>query len=69
MSDHDRERETTVVHTTTDGGGGGTVIAVILLLAVILFLAWMFGGQLLGGSEKTDVKVDVEAPATGGSGS
>ena len=69
MSDHERERETTVIHTDTgDRGSGGTVIAVILLIAVLALLAYMFGGNLLGGGETTDVKVDVSAP-TGGSGS
>ena len=69
MGDHDRERETTVIHTDSGGGGGGTLIAVVLLIAVIALLFYLFGGQLLGGGDKTDVKVDVEAPATGGSGS
>ena len=63
MSDHDRERETTIVH-TDGGGGGGTIIAVVLLIAVLALLFYLFGGQLLGNADKTtDVKVDVTAPA------
>jgi hypothetical protein len=70
MGDHDRERETTVVHTDGGGGGSGTLIAVVLLIAVLALLFYLFGGQLMGG-DKTDIKadVDVEAPATGGEGS
>jgi hypothetical protein len=63
MGDHDRDRETTVV-TTDGGGGGGTLLAVVLLIAVLALLFDLFGGQLMGG-DKTDVKVDVEAPASG----
>jgi hypothetical protein len=64
MSDHDRERETTIVHTDSGGGGGGTIIAVVLLIAVLALLFYLFGGQLLGNAGKTtDVKVDVSAPA------
>jgi hypothetical protein len=62
MSDPDRERETTIVH-TDGGGGGGTIIAVVLLIAVLALLFYLFGGQLLGRADKTDVKVDVTAPA------
>jgi hypothetical protein len=70
MSDHERERETTVIHTDGgDRGSGGTVIAVILLIAVLALLFYLFGGQLMGGGETTDVKVDVAAPTGGGSGS
>ena len=70
MGDHDRERETTVVHTDGGGGGSGTLIAVVLLIAVLALLFYLFGGQLMG-NDKTEIKadVDVEAPATGGSGS
>jgi hypothetical protein len=64
MSDHDRERETTIVHTDGGRGGGGTIIAVVLLIAVLALLFYLFGGQLLGNTDKTtDVKVDVSAPA------
>ena len=67
MGDHDRERETTIIHTDGDrGGGGGTLIAVVLLIAVLAVLFYLFGGNLMGGgTDKTDVKVDIEAPATG----
>jgi hypothetical protein len=71
MGDHDRERETTVVHTDGGGGGGsGTLIAVVLLIAVLALLFYLFGGQLMG-NDKTDIKadVDIDAPATGGNGS
>jgi len=63
MSDHERERETTIIHTDGgDRGGGGTVIAVVLLIAVLALLFYLFGGQLMG-SKSTDVKVNVDAPA------
>jgi hypothetical protein len=70
MGDHDRERETTVVHTDGGGGGSGTLIAVVLLIAVLALLFYLFGGQLMG-DDTTDIKadVDVSAPATGGNGS
>jgi hypothetical protein len=63
MTEPVRERETTVV-TTDGGGGGGTIIAVVLLIAILALLFYLFGGQLLGGADRTtDVKVDVTAPA------
>ena len=68
MSDHDRERETTIVHTDSGRGGGTTAIAVVLLLIVLLLLLWYMGvldGVLGGGGDTTDVKVDVSAPGTG----
>ena len=69
MSDHERERETTIVHTDSGRGGGTTAIAVVLLLIVLLLLLWYLGvlDGVLGGGSTTDVKVDVAAP--GGSGS
>ena len=70
MGDHDREKETTIIHTDSgDGGGSGMLIGIVLLIAILGLLFYLFGGQLMGGESKTDVKVDVEAPATGGSGS
>ena len=64
-------RETTTIVTTDgEGRGGGTVVAVVLLIAVLALLFYLFGGNLMnGGADKTDVKVDIEAPAGGGSGS
>jgi hypothetical protein len=64
MSDHDREKETTIVHTDGGGGGNGTLIAVVLLIAVLGLLFYLFGGQLMGGADKkTDINVDVSTPA------
>lgn len=64
MSDHDRDRETTIIE-TRESGGNGTLIAVVLLIAVLGLLFYLFGGQLMGGDggDKTDIKVDVSAPA------
>lgn len=62
MSDHDRDRETTIIE-TREGGGNGTLIAVVLLIAVLGLLFYLFGDQLTGGGDKTDIKVDVSAPA------
>jgi len=61
MAEPERERETTIIH--TDNGGGGTVIAVVLLIAVLALLFYLFGGQLMG-TKKTDVKVDIDTPAS-----
>ena len=65
MAEHERERETTIIHTgDRDGGGGGTIAAVLLRIAVIGILLYLFAGDLFGGGgETTDIKVDVEAPA------
>jgi hypothetical protein len=64
MSDHEPDRETTIIHTDGGGGGGGTVIAVVLVIAVLALLFYLFGGQLLG-SKKTDINVHVDTPKTG----
>ena len=60
MSDPEIERETTVIHTRE--GGSGVLIAVILLIAVLALLFYLFGGQLLGTTDKADIQVDVDTP-------
>jgi hypothetical protein len=57
------ERNTTVV-TGSDrgGGGGGTLLAVLLLIVAAVVLFMMFGRGLIGGSEKTDINIDVKTP-------
>jgi predicted metalloprotease len=57
------ERHTTVVSTGGDrGGGGGTIIAVLVLIVAVIVLFLMFGRGLIGGSEKTDINVDIKTP-------
>ena len=57
------ERHTTVVSTGGDrGGGGGTLLAVVLLIAALVVLFLLFGRNLIGGADKTDIDVKVEAP-------
>ena len=55
------ERNRTTVINTGERSSGGLVAAVLLLvvLAVVAFL--VFGGSF-DGADKTDIKVDVEAP-------
>lgn len=66
MSEPELERETTVIHTDSGGGGGGgTLIAVVLLIVVLAVLFYMFGGQLMG-TKKTNINVNVAAPAQTG---
>ena len=66
MTDPDRERETTIIQTDSGGGGGGgAIIAVVLVIAVLAILFYMFGGQLLG-TKKTNINVNVAAPAQTG---
>lgn len=60
MADTDGDK-TTIIE-TREGGGGGTIVAVVLVLAVLALLFYLFGDRLTGG-DKTDIKVDVEAPA------
>jgi hypothetical protein len=64
MSDHEPDRETTIIHTDGGGGGGGTVIAVVLVIAILALLFYLFGGQLLG-SKKADINVHVDTTKTG----
>ncbi|HEY0013411.1 MAG TPA: hypothetical protein VGB79_11250 [Allosphingosinicella sp.] len=58
------ERHTTVVSTGGDrGGGGGTIIAVLVLIVALIILFLMFGRGLIGGgSDKTDINVDIKTP-------
>ena len=55
------ERNRTTVINTGERGSGG-LIAAVLLLVVLAVIAFFVFGDGLGGSDKTDIKVDVEAP-------
>ena len=70
MAEHERERETTIVHTDSGRGGGSTAVVAVLLLLILLAVLWYAGvlDGLTGGGGTTDVKVDVSG-ATGGTGS
>jgi len=70
MDEHREEREpvverdrTTIIETggSREGGGGGLIAAVLLILVLAVVAVLVFG-RGLGGGDKTDIKVDVEAP-------
>lgn len=57
------ERHTTVVSTGGERGGGGTMVAVLLLVVALIALFYFFGQGLIGGgSDKTDINVDIKTP-------
>ncbi|MFN3725836.1 MAG: hypothetical protein ACK4SZ_05970 [Allosphingosinicella sp.] len=56
------ERNRTTVINTGERSGGGGLIAAVLLLIVLAVVAFLVFGDSLGGTDKTDIKVDVEAP-------
>lgn len=65
MAEH--EKETVIVSDSGERGSGGTIAAVLVLLAVIALLLYLFGGNMFGGGETTDIKadVDIDAPVDG----
>ena len=65
----ERERETVVVNDGGRRGSGGTIVAVLAIIALLVVLYLVFGQGMIGGGETTDVKVDIAAPTSGGSGS
>ena len=53
------ERETVVA--TGGGGRGATALAAVIAFVLLLIvLAYVFGGELYGGGDSTDVKVNVQ---------
>lgn len=47
-----------------DGGGSAGVVAIVaIFVLVILALLYVFRGRLLGGGGKTQVDVNISAPA------
>lgn len=69
MAEHEKER---VIY-TDDGGrrGGGSTLAIVLgIIALLVVLFLLFGRDMIGGGETTDIKadVDVSAPAEGTGG-
>ncbi len=56
------ERNRTTVINTGERSGSGGLVAALLLLVVLAVVAFLVFGDGFGGSDKTDIKVDVEAP-------